>query len=62
MNNSAADLAASERAMQMICMTLTNGQPKWKQMWDIEKVVNAWVHHPEKLTPSARKADLPDPT
>ena len=52
-----ADLLASERAMQMICATIGNGKPKWRQMLDIEKVVNAWVHHPEKLTPSAMKED-----
>jgi uncharacterized protein with LGFP repeats len=56
-----AALAASERAMQMICSTICNGEQKWKQMWDIEKIVNAWVHHPDKLTPDAMKEDLPEP-
>ncbi len=56
------DLAASERAMQMICATTTSGKQKWKQMWDIEKIVNAWVFHPQKLTPTAMLEDLPEPT
>jgi len=51
---------AGERAMQMICATIHNGEQKWKQMLDIEKIVNAWVFHPGKLTPNAMKEDLPD--
>lgn len=53
------DLAASERAMQMICATTSSGRPKWDQMCDIEKIVNAWVFYPEKLTPTAMLEDLP---
>ena len=53
---------ASERAMQMICATIHNGQPMIVQARDVERIVNAWVHHPEKLTPTAMKEDLPRPT
>lgn len=52
-----ADIA-SERAMQMICATTTSGRPIWEQMQRIERVVEAWVHHPARLTPSAMIEDL----
>lgn len=60
MSNS-TDLAASERAMQMICAVTTSGKQKWKRMWDIERIVNAWVFHPDKLIPTAMIEDLPEP-
>jgi hypothetical protein len=54
-----ADLEASERAMQLICATIHNGQTKVDQMLDIDKIVNTWVFHAHLLTSDCMKEDLP---
>ena len=54
------NLAASERAMQMICAVTCSGKDPYQQMRTINRVVNAWVHAPGKLTPNAMVENLPE--
>lgn len=56
---SQTDLAASERAMQMICATTHGGRPLLEQLQRIDRIVDAWVFHPDRLTPDAMIEDLP---
>jgi hypothetical protein len=53
----AQDGAHSKRAMQMICAIMSGTRPD--KLGAVDKVVNAWVFHPDKLTPAAMVEDLP---
>lgn len=55
------DLLASERAMQMICALCNSGTNTLAQLANIDRIVNAWVHHPNLLTPNAMIDHLPFP-
>jgi hypothetical protein len=57
--SSQTDLAASERAMQMVCAVTTSGRPLSDKLDRINTVVEAWVFHPDRLTPTAMIEDLP---
>jgi hypothetical protein len=54
-----AELLASERAMQMINATMNSGRSDSDKLARINRVVEAWVFHPDTLTPSAMIEQLP---
>lgn len=53
------DLQASERAMQMICATMNGGRSDRDKLLTVNRVVDAWVFNPHKLTLDAMIEDLP---
>lgn len=57
----AADLHASERAMQMIAATMCGGGSNISILADVDRIVNAWVHHAGLLTNTVMVEELPLP-